>query len=1010
MRFESAIRSQSRCPKWTDPATFPVTRVPWGTYVRGSRWYLIGMLTRPLLALAVFTLAAGCVGKDDDVVVTATDADEDGFTDDVDCDDGDAAVNPNAEEICDGVDNDCDGTVDQEVTQRFFSDADGDGFGDPTSAVEACEQPEGAVTDDTDCDDASAESYPDAPEQCDGLDNDCDGVADEDVLYTWYADADGDGFGDPDSAYETCDPPEGYVADDTDCDDTEGTAYPGADEVCDGLDNDCDGAVDEDVTRTVYADADGDGFGDPDAPVEACEVTEGFAGNPDDCDDTDGSISPNAVEICDDVDNDCDGSVDADAIDQQTFYADTDGDGFGDPTAPTESCDTPSGYVSDASDCDDGASAVNPDAVEVCDDADNDCDGDIDSDATDKSSFYADSDGDGYGSSVSTTACDLPSGYADVSGDCDDGDDEANPGETEVCDGTDNDCDGDVDEGLKTTYYLDDDGDGFGNADQRTDACETPAGYTDNDDDCDDTDGAISPNAAEVCDEVDNDCDGDADSDAIDRQTFYADSDGDGFGDAATTTESCDTPSGYVADSTDCDDAAGAVNPDATEVCDEVDNDCDGDIDSDATDKSTFYADGDGDGYGSSVSTTACDEPSGYAAASGDCDDADDSANPGETETCDGVDNDCDGDTDEGLTTAYYIDYDGDGFGSTAYSETACEAPTGYVADDTDCDDSTAEVYPGGTEVCDSLDNDCDGDTDEGLGSAFYLDNDSDGFGNPDVSVTACEAPTGYVADDTDCDDSAAAIRPSATEDCDGVDNDCDGTEDNGVLGSGESCAAETCADILADDATNPDGDYYLDPFGAGSAELYSCDMTTDGGGWTQVFVWDRRNDGDTQSDFETLLTENINDMSNWSQSGSYIQWSDLNATGDVMDFEYPVDVPNDGEALFTVDYYGYSMEQSGTWFYVTAGGSEQDLICAEASTTTSNNCFTATTRYSTAEQAYLPDYTCADEASGNLDWDSTDQYDFGGDEITTFHLTSFMCDSSYGDYSRLYDLELWVR
>ena len=155
---------------------------------------------------------------------------------------------------CDGVDNNCDGEVDEGVTSTFYEDVDGDGFGDPDSTIEACEIPDGYVATGTDCDDYAEESYPGAPEQCDDEDNDCDGEIDEDVRYDWYADADGDGYGDPDSAYETCDPPAGYVVDNTDCDDTEDAAYPGAEEVCDEVDNDCDGSTDENVTTTYYQD------------------------------------------------------------------------------------------------------------------------------------------------------------------------------------------------------------------------------------------------------------------------------------------------------------------------------------------------------------------------------------------------------------------------------------------------------------------------------------------------------------------------------------------------------------------------------------------------------------------------------------------------------------------------------------------------------------------------------------------------------------------------------------
>ena len=117
------------------------------------------------------------------VVEETPDADADGYDADEDCDDNNSVVNPGAAEICDGVDNNCDGEVDEGVTSTFYEDVDGDGFGDPDSTIEACEIPDGYVATGTDCDDYAEESYPGAPEQCDDEDNDCDGEIDEDVRY-----------------------------------------------------------------------------------------------------------------------------------------------------------------------------------------------------------------------------------------------------------------------------------------------------------------------------------------------------------------------------------------------------------------------------------------------------------------------------------------------------------------------------------------------------------------------------------------------------------------------------------------------------------------------------------------------------------------------------------------------------------------------------------------------------------------------------------------------------------
>ncbi len=206
-----------------------------------------------------------------------------------------------------------------------------------------------------DCDDNDALAYPGNTELCDGIDNDCDGEIDNGVLLTVYADADGDGYGDAAAAQEACEAGSGLVEDATDCDDTDAAFNPGAaeDDCTDPSDYNCDGTVE-------YADADSDGFA-------ACV----------DCDDTNTDINPDADEVCDQIDNDCDDLVDADddsLIDGSTFYADTDGDTYGDVKTAVIACDRPEGYSPDSSDCDDASAAVYPGAQEICDGTDSDCD------------------------------------------------------------------------------------------------------------------------------------------------------------------------------------------------------------------------------------------------------------------------------------------------------------------------------------------------------------------------------------------------------------------------------------------------------------------------------------------------------------------------------------------------------------------------------------------------------------------------------------------------------------
>ena len=236
----------------------------------------------------------------------------------------------------------------------------------------------------------------------------------------------------------------------------------------------------------------------------------------------------------------------------------------------------------------------------------------------------------------------------------------------------------------------------------------------------------------------------------------------------SSSTLACDMPSGYVDNASDCNDVSAQVFPGADEICDSIDNDCDSDID-DADGNVIFgsddvwYADTDEDGFGDNNNTMqACAQPAGYVEDMGDCDDTSALVNP---------------------DTIWYADVDGDGYGSPSYSQASCLQPTGYVTDSTDCDDTDELIYPGAEEYCDTIDQDCDGqvDDDDALDAPqWFLDADEDGFGDASSTTSACNQPTGYLADSTDCDDGDNTVFPdshSLETPFDGIDQDCDGED-----------------------------------------------------------------------------------------------------------------------------------------------------------------------------------------------------------------------------------------
>jgi hypothetical protein len=194
------------------------------------------------------------------------------------------------------------------VETQWFTDADGDGLGDPGTVVAACEAPTGAVDNGDDCDDAD-------PAVLDGI--------------AWFKDVDSDGYGDPDNTVLACDPLPGTVAIGEDCDDGDGGVHPGANENCaSNADDDCDGNtndIDADGCSVFYADADGDEHGGLDEQC-LCDGEGAYVlSESSDCDDDDPEVNPDATEICNNgIDDDCDGTPGTCGLNGEQSLADAD--------------------------------------------------------------------------------------------------------------------------------------------------------------------------------------------------------------------------------------------------------------------------------------------------------------------------------------------------------------------------------------------------------------------------------------------------------------------------------------------------------------------------------------------------------------------------------------------------------------------------------------------------------------------------------------------------------------
>ena len=236
------------------------------------------------------------------------------------------------------------------------------------------------------------------------------------------------------------------------------------------------------------------------------------------------------------------------------------------------------------------------------------------------------------------------------------------------------------------------------------------------------------------------------------------------------------------------------------------------------------FFDADGDGYGGEDAGLVCEIAPGLSADARDCDDDDAAIHPGVDEACDGIDNNCNGEVDEGLVRlkVWYFDGDGDGFGAQYPAQHACGKPgEAWVSVAGDCNDADALVHPDATEVCNgNVDDNCDGladDFDDHLDLStritYHRDADLDTYGNPQVRTLTCGAPTGYVLDDTDCNDNRSDVYPGAPEVCSGYDNDCDGLADD----------ADPDIDVSTQRDFFVDAD--LDGYGAPGVSVLACSL-----------------------------------------------------------------------------------------------------------------------------------------------------------------------------------------
>ena len=681
-----------------------------------------------------------------------------------DCDENSAEINPDANEKCNQVDDNCDDIIDSEDSEGcevYYLNGDGDPVGVELATKCLCGP---AAPYDTqiagDCEDDEPGIYPGQIEKCNGFDDNCDDLVDPIGLsdcIDYFFDGDKDGHGDSDDSICACGPQGLYTQTaGLDCDDENPAIYPGAEEICNGVDDNCDDIMDPvgaPGCTDWYQDVDEDNFGNPGNAKCQCAASETHpVDNGDDCNDLNKDVSPVAEEICNQIDDNCDNEIDPeDSGECEIYYKDEDIDQFGMADDAACLCTALAPYLTKtAGDCNDDNDAIHPGVTELCNQVDDDCDGIVDPEGATQGcmDYFQDGDSDGFGDPAGPSICTCGA-----------------QGEFKVA----------------------------------------------NDDDCNDDNKDIHPDAAETCNGYDDNCD-----ETVDQENsqgcvaHYLDNDHDGYGDPQVSPlclcwgkEYPAYPNYTTAANGDCDDTKKGVYPGAPEVCNGLDDNCDQSTDPEGTSGcSTAYYDADGDTYAMAGAQTKClcagDKVKPWSGTQpGDCNDQSAVIKPGANEVCDDKDNNCDGQTDPENSpgcTNYYYSGDGDLFAADGTTDKKClcvpEGP--YLAVEFgDCSDFDAEVFPGATEVCNFKDDDCDGIKDPlnlpGC-EMYYPDNDYDDVGDANSpGQCACSAQSGFTKKVTgDCDDDDKYVGSCKYRLCgeDGCGNLC------GTCAAGESCCS----------------------------------------------------------------------------------------------------------------------------------------------------------------------------------------------------------------------------